>query len=423
MTRKGRTVPHLEAAVATVQWLTSPAGRSAVAAATASFDRGRDALAVGEDLRRGGLDADRSAAAAAAAAARRRARERWPDADRLLFLPRMLEQASDPAVAGWRAERFAAAGAEEVWDLCSGAGGDSLALAQHADVVALDHDIARLLLLGHNAAARGLPVRGVATDVLRPGVRRGRGGQALVHVDPSRRAGDRRVHALASYQPPLPAILEQWGDAAGLAAVVSPGVDLDDPDLPGYGELEFVQVERGLVEAVWWSGALERDHRSAGRATTATLLPQRLQLHGPASSDLPVRPIGAWLLEVAPAAVRARCHTAIGAEAGAARVAHTRALLTTDGEPGPSPWWQRWRVEAVLPPRPRHVRRWLVGAPALPLTIAVHGVEADPKMWWRALGRPPRGPQGRRLHLVRTDDGARCVATEAVDEGAVRIRS
>jgi hypothetical protein len=376
---------------------------------TAALDAAQDELAVATRLRTDGLSPDRATAVVGAAAARRRARPRWPDADRLLFTPTALEQASDPLVSAWRAGRL---GEGQVHDLGAGIGGDALAIAAAgAAVTAVELDEGRLELLGHNARVRGLEVARRVGDALAVRLP----PAATMHADPGRRRDGRRVRRLADHQPPVGALLARHASAPGRAVVLSPAVDLTDPDLPDDGELEFVQVGDELRESVLWLAALRRGRSRA----TATLLPAEVSRsrtdRGP---RLPVGEIGDLLLHVAPAAVRARLHDELGAEVGAHRLATHLALLTVRDDPGPSPWFRRRRVHATLPARPKAVRAWLRTADARPLEIAVHGLDADPVAWWRALGRPPRGPAGWRLELLRTDHGGTAVITTDVTDGA-----
>ncbi len=388
-------------------WLVSAEGREQVAAATAAL-ADSDALEVGTRLRQAGTPGDRAAAVTSVAATRRRARDRYPDADRLLFTPELLEQASHPAVAAWRARRFGGCG--EVVDLCCGAGSDAMALCAVAEVVAVDRDRVACLLAAHNLSRRGDGALVVVGDAVTPPVGPGR----VIHVDPSRRSGTGRARRLRDYRPPVPSLRPVLDGAGGGAMIVSPGVDLDDPHLPSAVELEFVQVGADLVEAVAWFGGL----RVRDVISSATILDPggQLQVHlereGP-PPELPVEAVGRWLIEVAPAVVRARLHGRVGAGIDAWRIARRRALLSSDSRPEPSPLYRSWEVEAVLPLRPKDVRRWLRDAEDLPLEIATHGLEVDPGSWWSHLGSPPRGPAGRRLHLVRLDDGAAAVATRA----------
>jgi hypothetical protein len=400
-------VPELTEEVA--RWLVTEEGLAAVSDATAALDAGAAELTIGTRLRAADAPVERATAVLAAACARRRARTRWPDADQLLFTRQGLEQASDPEVSRWRARRLASA---EVWDLCAGIGGDTLAIAEVAEsTTAVDNDPGRLVLLGHNADTRRRSVvkRTADASAVRPP------SAALVHADPSRRDGDRRVRRLADHRPAVGALIDHLRSrVAGLGVVLSPAVDLHDPDLPADAELEFVQVDGRLVEAVAWLGAT----RNPGVASTATLLPAgQTRTRGPRPPRLPVGPVGTHLVEVAPAAVRARLHDDIGAEIDARRLAARRALLTVDGPPPPSPWYTAREVEAVLPARPAAVRRWLKQADERPVEVAVHGLEADPRRWWQDLGRPPRGPAGRRVELVRTDAGGAAVVTVAAPQG------
>jgi hypothetical protein len=189
-------------------------------------------------------------------------------------------------------------------------------------------------------------------------------------------------------------------------------VDLDDPDVPAGTEIEFIAVQGRLVEAVLWSGELRR----TGVHATATLLPAEhvWSRTTPAIGQVTTAPIGPILVEPSPALVRARAHDGLAERIGAQRVSGVRALLTAQADPGPSPWYRRWAVEAVLPAHQRAVRTWLRSAPEAPLEIATAGIEASPSAWWEALGRPQRGPNGRRLWLLRLDEGGVAVACRSI---------
>lgn len=390
------TAEHLEPA--TARWLGTPAGREAVAAARRALASTGDTLRAGQAL--GAAPPAHRAAAVACAVTAGEVEAALGGGGHLLFTGPAWEQASHPAVSAWRARRFAAA--QRVVDLCCGAGADALALAAAGPrVLALDRDEARVVLADHNAGLLGAPVGCVVADARHPPV----DGGEVVHCDPSRRRAGGRARRLADYAPPVPTLRPTLEAAAGAGLVLSPGVDLDDPDLPP-AELEFIQHGRDLVEATAWMGAL----RTPGVVARASLLPggHTVVRSGPVAK-LPAGPPGEWVLEVAPAAIRARLHDLLGAGVGARRISRRRALLTTDEHPGEGPWWRLWRLEAALRPRPREVRRHLRTLEEAPLEIATAGVDADPEGWWRRLGSPPRGPGGRRLLLVRLEDGARAL--------------
>jgi hypothetical protein len=415
-------VPNSEVSI--VRWLVSPPGLLRLDEVVAALDRGDDELAIAARLRQDpavlvrGDDAAarprmvddevvaaRAAIVLAAATARRRARERWHLAGTSVFLPEALEQASDPLVAAWRARRYRD---REVWDLCAGIGGDALALASVASrVTAVDRDAARLELLAHNARVHDVEVTCHRADAL--AVRPPAG--AWLHADPSRRRDGRRARRLDDHGPPVPALLAAHRDAPAFGVVVSPALAWDDPGLPDDVEVEFVQVGDDLKEAVLWTGAL----RDGDTTATATLLPsgETRARRGPRPPRRPVGAVGGWLLEVAPAAVRARLHDDLAAEIDARRLARTRALFTTDDRPPSSGWWTARRVVAVLPARPKPLKAWLRTADPPPVELVLHGVEGDPTAWWRQLGRPPRGPRGWRIELIRRDDDRVAVVTEA----------
>ena len=430
----------------TARWLTSAAGLAVVERTTAALDAGEDALQVADRLSRDGIDTARRAAAVDAAVCRRRARDRWPEAERLLFTRQALEQASDPAVAAHRARSLLARAAGEgsrwqgtVLDLGAGVGGDAIALARAAtplagEVVAVDTDPARLQLLAHNAEVAGVVVRTRCADVLE--VRSGPG--VVCHADPGRRVGQRRVRRLSEHQPSVPALLAAHADALHLAVALSPGVEPEDPDLPPGLEVEYVQLGGALVEATVWTGLGRGGSGGPWDPATgptdiaappaarrrATLLDDGgRELAPPDALDgidgLAIGDIGRWLVEVAPAAVRARQHDALGALLGARRVARNRALLTCDERPPASPWYRAWPVLAVLPGRAKAVRRWLRspdGARHLDagLEIVLHGVDTDPTQLWQQLGRPTRGPRGVRLAFIRRDRDTVAVVCAAV---------
>lgn len=468
--------PELEPGTAV--WLTSADGLAAVTRATHHLDEGGDELSAAADIARSVHDPAWRAAALTAAVARRRARTRWPEADDLLFTREALEQASDPAVSAHRARRLLAGAPRgcPVFDLCAGVGGDAIALAREGrslrvQVTAVDHDPSRLALLAHNAEVLGVEVAALAADALEVAVPPG----ALIHADPGRRRGERRMRRLDDYLPSVPALLAAHEGASRWAVALAPGVALDDPLLPGDCEVEYVQVGAALTEANLWRGAPgwrpsssgrpwsssdrtgpgrrgpwvargERDpHRASpapevaagvtepdrapgtdpiGPTSSATLLPAGHHLAAEAvHADrlrLTVGPVGDHLVEMAPAAIRARRHDELGAAIGARRLARTRALLTTDEPPPPSPWYRSRAVVAVLPGRARDVKRWLEDraggshGPSSAVEVVLHGVAGDPTDIWRELGRPPRGPQGLRLEFIRRDEDTITVVTRAV---------
>src|SRR5690606_7290978 len=129
---------------------------------------------------------------------RRSAATKFPDAARLFFDRESAEQATAEAVARHTAARFA--GATRTADPGCGAGGDPLALAEHAPVIAVDRDPARLARGAANAAVRGLSIEVAEADIeayaLPPDV-------DAAWLDPARRDEGGRVHDPEQWSPPL----------------------------------------------------------------------------------------------------------------------------------------------------------------------------------------------------------------------------
>src|SRR5207244_4035625 len=142
--------------------------------------------------------AEAVAAALEQAELRRRAREKFEDADRLLFTRPGLEQASGDRVARWRARRY------EPWpvvaDLCCGIGGDTMALAASHAVLAVDRNELHARLARENAGVRGArgPVWVVVGEIpaLTPRIE-------AAFLDPGRREEGERTRSLARMSPSI----------------------------------------------------------------------------------------------------------------------------------------------------------------------------------------------------------------------------
>src|SRR5262249_57961588 len=119
------------------------------------------------------------------AEARRRGAAKFTRADRMWLERIGLEQATAEAVARHKAQRFCGRASIAV-DLCCGIGGDTLALATHSDVIAVDRDEGMCRRTRWNAGVyaageRVLAVRSRAESFAVP-------AGAWVHIDPDRRA-------------------------------------------------------------------------------------------------------------------------------------------------------------------------------------------------------------------------------------------
>src|SRR5262249_11274948 len=137
---------------ADVAWLRTPEGAAAAAEAARLLEAGTELAALRRLNRK--LASGEARAAVALAGGRRVAADQLEDADQVFCEREAAEQASDERVARHLARRFA--DYQRVADLGCGMGGDTLALAAHLEVLAVDRDPSRLAMTAANADARGL---------------------------------------------------------------------------------------------------------------------------------------------------------------------------------------------------------------------------------------------------------------------------
>ncbi|MGB9377102.1 MAG: methyltransferase domain-containing protein [Mycobacteriales bacterium] len=304
--------------IADVAALRSTEGR-AVLAEIGPYDSA-EAIRVAATLRSAGHPADLVATALTQARLRGRAAAKFgPDAERMLFTPDGLEQATRAVVAEHRAARFAAAGRTSVADLCCGIGGDLVALARAgADVHGVEIDPVTAAVAGANAEELGLaerarvsPADATAQDI---------GSYDAVFLDPSRRSGGRRVFNPDAYAPPWSFVTRVLGGDA--CVKVAPGIPHDR--IPPGVEAEWVSDAGDVKEAALWGGALRSTDRRA------TLLPGGATLVGADLDRPPVRPPGRWLYEPDGAVIRAHLVAAAAAEVDGALLDPTIAYFSAD---------------------------------------------------------------------------------------------
>src|SRR5262245_46622387 len=142
--------------LASLDALQTPAGREALTRAVELAPDEASFLTCFNRLSKQ-FPADLARAAVETALLRRRGRAKFRLADAMFFEREAREQASNEVVARHRAGRFA--GLAPLADLCCGLGGDAIALAETAELLAVDLDPLRLALCRHNLAAYGRTAR------------------------------------------------------------------------------------------------------------------------------------------------------------------------------------------------------------------------------------------------------------------------
>ncbi len=324
--------------IESLSWLVSGPGQDALALAESLDPDEETFLAAAQRLARRFPDL-LARVAVEQAILRRRALSKFPRAAEMYFVREALEQATGYRVAAYHAARLS--GHALRFDLGSGIGGDALALAARGLVVAIEHDALRLHVLQANARSLGLGanLRAIQGDLLRPAWRLP--STAVAFADPARRRQGQRIHAPASYVPPLDRMIHLAADVAGMGVKVSPAIDR--AEIEGLkAEVEFISDGGDLKECVLWFGELRTaDFR-------ATLLPDRHTLTGPEADRQPPSPILEYLYEPDPAVMRAGLVRRLAGEIGALQVDPDLALLTS-GRLLDTPFAAAYRVVDVMP--------------------------------------------------------------------------
>lgn len=358
--------------ISDVAALRSAAGRAVLDAIGRYDDAATIRLA--KTLRAAGHSADLIATALTQARLRERARARFgPDADRMLFTPEGLEQATRASVAAHRAARLAATGHRRVADLCSGIGGDTLALARAGcRVEAFEIDPVTTAVAQANIEELGLAGRAHVTCTDATTV--DRSSFDAVVLDPSRRTGGRRVFDPGAYRPPWRFVAETL---AGPACVkVAPGIP--HALIPAGVEAEWVSDNGEVKEAALWSGDLRTTDRRA------TVLPSGATVTGRGLEPPPVREPGRWLYEPDGAVIRAHLVAEVAAGIGGALIDPRIAYLTAEARVA-TPFATAYEITDVLPFSLKALRALLRARDVGIVTVKKRGSPIDPETLRRQL--------------------------------------
>ncbi|MFF4698164.1 THUMP-like domain-containing protein [Streptomyces chattanoogensis] len=264
------------------------------------------------------------------------------DARRMYFTPNGVEQSTRATVAAHRAARLAALGVRTLADLCSGIGGDALALARAGiSVLAVDRDPLACAAARANAEALGLAglIEVRCADVTEVDT----AGYDAVFVDPARRSGVRggRIFDPEAYSPPLSWAIEAARTASYAALKIAPGVPHEA--LPDDAETEWISDGGDVKEAVVWFGA---SFTPGGRR--ATLLPGGATLLDTGLPDPEPGPVGGWLYEPDGAVIRAHLVADVAQQVRGRLIDPTIAYITAD-ELTPTPYATAYQITDVLP--------------------------------------------------------------------------
>ncbi|MFH8748809.1 methyltransferase domain-containing protein [Streptomyces rimosus] len=298
-----------------------------------------DELATATRLRR-----DHPASLVSAALGQARLRQRaaakfGADAARMYFTPNGVEQSTRSTVAAHRATRLAALGVRSLADLCSGIGGDAIALARAGiHVLAVDRDPLTCAAARANAEALGLAdrIEVRCADVTEVDT----SAYDAVFVDPARRGGrGGRIFDPEAYSPPLSWAVQAARTAPHAALKIAPGIPHEI--IPDEAEAEWISDGGDVKEAVLWFG-------TAPGARRATLLPAGDFLLGTGLPDPEPGPVGRWLYEPDGAVIRAHLVAEVAQRVDGRLIDPTIAYVTAD-EHRPTPYATAYEITDTLP--------------------------------------------------------------------------
>jgi hypothetical protein len=287
--------------------------------------------------------------------------------------PTGLEQATSEPVARHKAQRFSDG---IVVDLCAGIGGDTVALAERAHVLAVDIDFGMCRRCRWNAQAYDVAqnvavVRSCAEPFPLP-------PQARVHIDPDRRArpGKPRAKRIEGYAPGVRFLLALPSRCAGGAIKLGPASNFEELFSASSFEIELVSLGGECKEATMWFGDLATCRRRATCLPKAATFTDR---DAPASKgDDGAPPVfRQFVFEPDAALMRARLLDAFAHVHGLARIPGGADLLTGP-DPVHSPFLTTFELIEILPLDLKRLRRQLVDRRLSPVEIKLRGLDLDP---------------------------------------------
>ena len=276
---------------------------------------------------------------------RKRAASKFSRAPEMWFDRVGLEQSTSEAVATFKAQRFSG----DVVDICSGIGGDSIAMAGRANVTSIDRVEARGLCLQWNAEAYGVDVS-IETRQALPEDAAGR----LVHIDPDRRTGNRgRSLRIEDLEPGPDFLSAVMRTAKGGAIKLSPASNFRGSFVGE--EVELLSHAGECREATVWFGELKSDC-----STRATIVSSGETIAGELSYEMAeVEAPRRFVFDPDPALVRSGLLDQFALANGLGRLDAEEEYLTADVIPESGFVSGRFEVEAELPNDGKSLKKYV----------------------------------------------------------------
>lgn len=371
-----------------------------------SGQRAKSTLGVLTRLRKE-LTAVRSQLVVEQVAWRHKAREKFRLAAAMFFTATGLEQATDEAVAGYKAARFDPH--DRAFDLCCGIGGDLLALAQRSAVTGIDRDEVAALFAAANARVYGGDsprCQTVVGDVAQAPL----DGEVCWHCDPDRRPAGRRTSRPALGEPSLEVIDRLREQCPHAAIKLAPAAEVP-ANWAAMAELEWIGSRGECRQLVAWHGRLAR----FPGARSATIVDSSGGVRTVVGSGPDIVPVslslGAFLFEPHAAVLAARLSAFLCREHGLAAISPGIAYLTGDPKVADAAL-AAFEIRDVLPLDRKRLRAYCREHGIGRLEVKKRGVEIDPvKLRKEVVGA---GDQEATLIVLPTREGVRAVFAKRV---------
>lgn len=334
---------------------------------------------------------------------REKAKGKFSKAEEMWFDRQGLEQATSEAIARHKAQRFTG----EVWDLCSGIGGDAIALAERCEVIAVDLNPAACLRTKWNAEVYGVSdhLQVQCADVEEVFHSSGRIPERI-HIDPDRRASGRgRSLRIEEGRPALLFLQTLMDTIAGGAIKLSPAANFlgKFPD----AEIELISLLGECKEATIWFGELAEPG-----TFRATVLPANETLAGnPLDALCDIGPLGTFLYDPDPSVVRSGLVNLLAEKHSLTRLDDAEEYLTSETFCD-SPFVRGFEVLEELPNNDRAIRDYFRKADAGEVEIKCRHVPIQAEAVRRKL--PLEGTKKLVLVFARIGGKTRAVVCRRV---------
>lgn len=308
---------------------------------------------------------------------RQRALIKFPRAHEMFFTRRGLEQASDWRIAAYKSKRFAAQ--TQIVDACCGVGGDLMALSNRGPVLGIDRDPLLCYLASANLRAIGASDYEIRCEDLE---RCHLPGDAVVHIDPDRRAHERRSTRLSLHEPSEATLSQLTATQPGVAVKLSPATEPEERLLFD-AKLEWIGHSNQCQQLVAWFGSL----CGSQAARTATILLGERSESWSGEHETPLVPSEqpeGFLYEPHPTLLAA------GLAGAWAASQHLRSLTPGGGYLTGTfreltPWAQTFELLDWMPFRLQKIRAWLRERNVGRVEVKKRNVDIDPAKLQRDL--------------------------------------